>query len=75
MESQMKNKVSDLTFIELCGSEQATTGMISSMNKSMTDKEFASRSFNSLSHEIINSNLKPGKAKNNDEISTVISKL
>ena len=70
-----EEKVSDLTFIELCGSEQATTGMISSMNKSMTDKEFASKSFNSLSYEITNTNAKQGKAKKNDETSTIVSKL
>lgn len=70
-----EEKLSEITFIELCGSEQATAGAISKDSKLMSDKEFASKSFNSISHEIVMSSLKPSKRKQSDSVSTLISRI
>ena len=63
-------------FIELCGSEQATSSAIQATSKSkvtMSDKEFASTSFNSLSQELVNGTLK--QQFKHDYEGTILSRL
>lgn len=72
-----EDKISDLTFIELCGSEQAAINIGKVNSKIMNGKEFASKSFNSLSQSFVNNTVNMNKRKrgNKEDFSTILSML
>jgi len=72
-----EEKISDLTFIELCGSEQAAINQGKMSSKVMNDKDFASKSFNSLSQSLVNNTVNKNKKKKSrkDDNSTILSML
>lgn len=72
-----EDKISELMFTELCGSEQAAMSSVSTNSRTMTDKEFASKSFNSLSQEIVNNTVNKNKAPRSREggVHTILSMI